>query len=37
MEDVIMSTLSYEASRPQSGSNQYTISATVINNVYLAY
>lgn len=37
MEDVVMSTLSYEASRPLSGTNQYTIQATVSNTVYLPY
>lgn len=37
MEDVVMSTLSYEASRPLSGTNQYTIQATVSNAVYLPY
>ena len=37
MEDVIMSTLSYEATRPLSGSSQYTVQATVVNNVYLNY
>ena len=37
MEDVVMSTLSYEATRPLSGTNQYTIQATVSNSVYLPY
>lgn len=37
MEDVIMSTISYEATRPLTGSSQFTVQATVINNVYLNY
>lgn len=37
MTDVIMSSLSYEASRPLSGGSQYTVGATVSNNVYLPY
>ena len=37
MEDVILSNLSYEASRPLTGSQQYTIQATVQNAVYLPY
>jgi hypothetical protein len=37
MEDVIMSTISFEASRPLTGSSQFTVQATVINNVYLNY
>lgn len=37
MEDVVMSTLSYEATRPLSGANQYTIQAVVANSVYLPY
>lgn len=37
MEDVVMSTLSYEASRPLSGATLYTIAATVVNNTYTAY
>lgn len=36
-EDVVMSTLTYEASRPLSGSSQYTVRATVVNSAYLAY
>jgi hypothetical protein len=36
-EDVILSQLTYEASRPLSGASQYTISATVVNSVYTAY
>jgi hypothetical protein len=37
IDDVVMSTLNYEASRPLSGSNQYTIKAVVTNSVYLPY
>lgn len=37
MEDVVMSTLSYEATRPLSGTNQYTVQAVVTNSVYLPY
>ena len=37
MEDVVMGALTYEASRPLSGSNQYTLQATVANQVYLPY
>lgn len=37
MEDVVMSTLSYEATRQLSGPAQFTIQATVVNNVYLPY
>jgi hypothetical protein len=37
MEDVVMSTLSYEASRPLAGSTLYTISAVVVNSTYVAY
>lgn len=37
MEDVVMSTISYEASRPLTGSALYTVQATVVNNVYLPY
>lgn len=36
-EDVIMSSLTYEASRPLSGASQFTIQATVVNSVYTAY
>jgi hypothetical protein len=36
-EDVIMSALSYEASKPLSGATPYTIQATVSNNVWTAY
>lgn len=37
MEDVIMSTLSYEATRPLSGPTQFTIQVAVTNTVYLPY
>ena len=37
MEDVVMSSLSYEASRPLSGATLYTIAASVVNNTYTAY
>lgn len=37
MEDVIMSSLSFEASRPLTGASQYTVQATVVNSVYLNY
>lgn len=37
VDDVVMSSLTYEASRPLTGNTQYTIQATVLNNVYLAY
>jgi len=36
-EDLIMSSLTWEASRPQTGSSLYTIAATVINSVWTAY
>jgi len=36
-EDVVMSTLSYEASRPLSGGSQYSIGATVVNGAATAY
>lgn len=36
-DGVVMSSLTYEASRPLSGSSQFTIGATVVNNVWLAY
>ena len=36
-EDVIMSALTYEASRPLTGGSQYTVQATVVNSVYLPY
>lgn len=37
VEDVIMSTLSYEASMELTGNTQFTIMAIVINNTYLPY
>lgn len=37
MEDVVLSALTWEASRPLSGTSQYTISAQVTNSVYLPY
>jgi Phage tail tube protein len=37
VDGVVMSSLSYEASRPLTGGSQYSISATVVNNVYVAY
>lgn len=37
IDDVVMSSLSYEASRPLSGPSQYTIQAVVVNNVWLPY
>jgi hypothetical protein len=37
MEDVVMSTLTYEASRPLAGSTLFTVAATVVNNTYVAY
>ena len=36
-EEVVMSAMSWEASRPLSGSSQYTIQATITNNAYLPY
>lgn len=36
-DDVVMSSLSYEASRPLTGSSQFTIQAVIVNNAYLAY
>lgn len=36
-EDVVLSALTYEASRPLSGTSQYTVQATVVNSVYLPY
>lgn len=36
-EDVVVSSLSWEASRPQTGASQYTVQATVTNSVYLPY
>ncbi len=37
VDDVIMSSLTYEASKPLTGNTQYTIQATVVNSVYLPY
>jgi hypothetical protein len=37
MEDVIMSTMSYEATRPLTGNTQFTVQAFVVNSVYLPY
>lgn len=37
LDDVVMSSLSYEASRPLSGGSQYTIQATVSNSAWLPY
>lgn len=37
MSDPIMSSMSFEASRPLSGGAQYTIQATVSNSTYLPY
>jgi hypothetical protein len=37
MEDVVMSSLSYEATRMLTGSSQYTVQATVVNSAYLPY
>jgi hypothetical protein len=36
-EDVVMSQLTFEASRPLTGASQYTMQATVANAVYLPY
>jgi hypothetical protein len=36
-EDVVMSSLTWEASRPLSGASQYTIQATIANNAWLPY
>jgi hypothetical protein len=37
MTDVVMSSLSFEATRPLTGTSQWTIGATVANSVYLPY
>lgn len=37
MEDVVMSSMSFEASRQLTGTTQYTVQAAVANNVYVAY
>jgi hypothetical protein len=36
-EDVILSNLTWEASRPLTGASQFTVQATIINGVYTAY
>lgn len=36
-EDVILTSMTYEASRPLTGASQYTVQATVTNSVYLPY
>ena len=35
--DVVLSTLSYEASRPLTGASQFTVQATIVNSTYLPY
>lgn len=37
MEDIVMSSLTYEATRPLTGPALFTIQATVVNNVYTSY
>lgn len=37
MEDVILSTMTYEATRPLTGNTQFTVQAFVVNSVYLPY
>lgn len=37
MEDVIMASLTYEATRPLTGNTQFTVQATVTNTSYLPY
>jgi tail tube protein len=37
LEDVVMTTLSFEASRPLTGGSQYTIGAVVVNGVSAGY
>lgn len=37
IDNVVMSALTYEASRPLTGGSQYTIKATVTNSAYLPY
>jgi hypothetical protein len=37
MEDVIMTSLTYEATRLLTGSTQYTVQSNVVNSVYLPY
>lgn len=36
-DDVVVSALTWEASRPLTGATQYTIQATVVNSAYLGY
>lgn len=36
-EEVVMSSLTWEASRPLTGSSQFTVQATIVNSVYLPY
>lgn len=35
--DIVLSSLTWEASRPQTGSSLFTVQAVVVNNVYLGY
>jgi hypothetical protein len=37
MEDIILSTMTYEATRPLTGNTQFTVQAFVANSVYLPY
>lgn len=37
VDDVVTDTLSWEASRPLTGPSQWTVQATVVNSVYVAY
>lgn len=37
MTDVVMSSLTFEATRPLTGTSQWTVGATVANSAYLAY
>lgn len=36
-DDVVMSAVTWEASRPLTGATQYTVQATVVNSAYLGY
>lgn len=36
-DDVVVSALTWEASRPLTGATQYTVQATVVNSAYLGY
>lgn len=36
-EDVVTSAMTWEASRPLTGGSQFTVSATIVNNAYIAY